>query len=148
MLALTFQVGPESVGVDIRRVHAVVPRVVLTPVSGSASWLAGTFVFRGEIVPVIDLFRLAGGGACPTQLSSRIVLVSPAVEAGLPQLIGLLASDVADIREIDAGAAAARSARPTDMIDLGPAIVDGSSVMRMLDPDRLLPTALRSEVGR
>ena len=34
MLALTFQVGPDRVAVDVRRVREVVPRVRLTPAVG------------------------------------------------------------------------------------------------------------------
>ena len=35
MLALTFQVGPDRVAVDVRRIREVIPRVRLTPASGA-----------------------------------------------------------------------------------------------------------------
>src|SRR5205085_7870290 len=75
MLVLTFQVGREALALDIRRVREVVPRVRLRPVSGAPAWLAGVFVYRGRVVPVLDLHRLAGGCECPLPLSSRTILV-------------------------------------------------------------------------
>ena len=72
MLGLVFQVGPDKVAVDVRRVREVVPRVRLTAVHGAPPWIAGVFVYRGRVVPVVDLHALAGVGECPMHLSSRI----------------------------------------------------------------------------
>ena len=58
MLALTFAAGGDRLALDIRRVAEVVPRVRLAPLAGAPAWLAGTFVYRGQVVPVIDLHRL------------------------------------------------------------------------------------------
>src|SRR5262245_9214114 len=100
MLVLTFQVGREPLALDIRRVREVLPRVRLRPVSGAPDWLRGAFVSRGRVIPVIDLPRLAGAGECPPHLSSRIILVPHAAPGGGEQLLGLLATQVADIREV------------------------------------------------
>lgn len=137
MLALTFQVGPDRVAVDVRRVREVVPRVRLAPIRGGPDWLAGAFVFRGRVVPVVDLYRLSGFGECPEQLSSRIVLFS--VPGADPDtLVGLLAGQVANIRELavppdsDPGPASP---------SLGRAVADGETILRVLDPDRFLAFA-------
>src|SRR6516164_8017335 len=99
MLALTFQVGSARAAVDLRRVRSVVPRVRLTPSAGGPVGVAGGFVYRGRVVPVIDLNRLAGAGDSPDHLGSRIILVShPA--AGPDALIGLLAARVAEVCEL------------------------------------------------
>lgn len=135
MLVLTFQVGPETLALDIRRVREVVPRVQLRPVSGAPGYLAGVFVYRGQIVPVIDLHRFVGAGECPVHLSSRIILV-PHPRAPQERLLGLLAAQVADIRDL----------RPQDepqqlasgRTDLGPVVADGRGILRLLDPDQLL----------
>ena len=102
MLVLTFQIGDNRLALDVRRVREVVPRVRLRPVSGAPAWLAGVFVYRGRVVPVLDLHRLAGGGECPPHLSSRIILVPHGgqVAGGAERLLGLLATQVADIREV------------------------------------------------
>jgi chemotaxis-related protein WspB len=134
MLALTFQVGPDRVAVDVCRVREVVPRVRLAPVRGAPEWVAGAFVYRGRVVPVIDLHRLAGFGECPPQLSSRIVLLP--VPGGDPDaLVGLLAAQVANLRELPSTAAPAPGPPSPS---LGQAVADGETILRVLDPDRFL----------
>jgi chemotaxis-related protein WspB len=132
MLALLFQVGPERVAVDVHRVREVVPRVRLSSLPGGPPWLAGQFVYRGRVVPVIDLHAVAGSDPCPPHLSSRIMLFEwpPAAST----LVGLLATQVAEIREVtvtDPGPDRA------DSPALGWAVPDGAGLLRVLDPDRL-----------
>jgi len=134
LLVLTFRVGPEPLALDIRRVREVVPRVRLQPVSGGPAWLAGVFVCRGTVVPVIDLHQLAGGGACPPHLSSRIILVPRGDE-----LIGLLATQVADVRDVNTDAEPLSSPALSGSANFGPLVADGTEILRLLDPDRLLP---------
>src|SRR3954471_13122234 len=118
MLVLTFQVGREPLAMDIRRVQEVLPRVRLQPVSGAPQWLAGAFVYRSRVIPVIDLHRLAGAGECPPNLSSRIILVTPASDDGGGPLLGLLATQVADIREVLADEAALPRLSADGAVDL------------------------------
>jgi chemotaxis-related protein WspB len=134
MLALTFQVGPDRVAVDVRRVREVVPRVRLTPAVGRPEWVAGVFVYRGRVVPVIDLHRLTGVGDCPSHLSTRIVLV-PRPGGGPDELVGLLATRVAEVRDVPGPDG--RDDPLTGSV-FGPARADGAEVIRVLDPDRLL----------
>lgn len=139
MLVLTFQIGDDTLAIDIRRVREVVPRVRLAHVQGSPEWHAGVFVYRGEVVPVVDLHLLAGVGACPPHLSSRIILVAPQQASGNERLIGLLAAQVADTRDLPPTAGAAPSASDVGDVDLGVLIADGQGVLRLFDPDRFLP---------
>ena len=136
MLALTFQVGSARVAIDVARIREVVPRVRLAPVTGGQSWIAGQFVYRGRVVPVVDLHRLTGAGECPPHLSSRIILL-PYLPDSPESLIGLLATQVADVRDIpmtQMPPAAGRIEQPR----LGQAIPDGAGVLHILDPDSLL----------
>lgn len=141
MLALLFQVGADRVAVDVRRVREVVPRVRLSPAVGGPNWVAGRFVYRGRVVPVVDLYALVGTGPCPPHLSSRVILFPwPANSASL---VGLLATQVADIRRIDA-------VPPPDAdadLSLGPVVADGTDMLRLLDPDRLLAALAARSAG-
>jgi chemotaxis-related protein WspB len=136
MLVLTFKVGPEPVGIDIRRVQAVIPWVTLQPFHGQPEWLAGVFVYHGRIVPVIDLFRLTGHGDCPIHLSSRIILLPLERD----RLFGILAAQVAQLRDLPE---MARSESLASDIRLGPAVADGPVHLRLLDPDRLVSAEAR-----
>jgi chemotaxis-related protein WspB len=136
MLALIFQVGGDKVAVDVRRIREVIPRVRLSAVNSGPSWIAGVFVYRGRVVPVVDLHRLTGAGVCPPHLSSRIILFPYPLDAP-ESLVGLLATQVAEIRVIRAGLVQplpGESGRP----GLGPALPDGTGIIRLLDPDWLL----------
>lgn len=145
MLALIFQVGGDKVAVDVRRVREVVPRVRLSAVSGGPSWMAGVFVYRGRVVPVIDLHLLTGAGECPLHLSSRIILLPYPVERQ-DSLVGLLATQVAEIREIQPGLAQAIPSEP-GRIGLGPALPDGAEILRLLDPEWLLRQVSANAAG-
>jgi len=90
------------------------------------------------VVPVIGLFRLAGVGDCPADLSSRIILV-PMPGGGPSQYLGLLAARVANLRDVAASAGPGLSATRPGQPDLGPLVADGSDMLRLLDLKRLLP---------
>jgi len=143
MLALTFQIGQDRVALDIRGVHEVVPRVRLHRPATGPAWLAGLFVYRGSPVPVIDLHRLVGAGDCPLHLSSRIILV-PRPGSTTGQLLGLLAAQVADLRDVNQESGAGLSLTGKGQPGLGRVVVDRGEVLHLFDITRLLPeTSLR-----
>lgn len=145
MLALMFQVGRDTVAVDVRRVREVVPRVQLSAVNGGPPWMAGVFVYRGHVVPVVDLHKLTGAGDCPPHLSSRIILF-PWPADSPDSLVGLLATQVAEIREIPTGNVQPIPGSP-DQPGLGPALPDGHGIIRILNPDWLLSQIAAGSAG-
>jgi chemotaxis signal transduction protein len=136
MFALVFYVGPHRLALDARRVKEVLPRVQLKPLVGSPACLAGAFVYRGRVVPVVDLHRLLGAGECPAHLSSRIILV-PA--GGEDRLLGLLAAQVDDVRHLD-------DHETTSLLEsngpLGSPVSDKEGLLHPLELDRLVARAL------
>lgn len=144
MLVLTFRIGTNRLALDTRQVREVVPRVELRPLSSGPAWLAGVFIYRGQVVPVVDLHRLFGAGECPQHLSSRIILV-PAGPNG-EGLLGLLGAQVADLREIEAPASTARHLSHPGHPDLGALLVDGKDVLHLVQLDRLLPDGMRQQL--
>ena len=138
MLVLTFQIGDMRLALDIRRVREVVPRVELKRSPSGPAWMAGLFVYRGQAVPVVDLHQLLAGGVCPEHLSSRIILVPRTdAESGEESLLGLLAAQVADLREVEPGNAPSLGGR----LGLGSSLVDRDGILHLLDLDRLLPAS-------
>jgi chemotaxis-related protein WspB len=145
MLALLFQIGASRFALDARHVKEVVPRVGLQALACSPSWVAGVFVFRGQVVSVLDLHRLLGAGDCPHCLSSRIILMPyPPDQAG--RLLGLLATQVAELREIDAAGQVLPYQTPSAEPNLGPVLADKEGILHLLDVNRLLSDAMRSEL--
>jgi chemotaxis-related protein WspB len=146
MVVLTFEIGQERLALDVRRVREVVPRVRLRPAAGAPAWLAGLFVYRGQVLPVIDLHRLAGAGECPPHLSSRIIVV-PHRHDGEERLVGLLAAAVAEVRAIDPPGRPSLGLTEPGRPDLGSPLVEGGAVLRLLDLDRLLPEPVQLELA-
>jgi chemotaxis-related protein WspB len=146
MLVLTFQIGPAHLALDACRVKEVVPRVRLEPVAGGPDWLAGVFVHRGRVVPVVDLHHLVGAGDCPAHLSSRIILV-PYPPQSDACFLGLLASQVADLRDVPRPAHAPLHLTGAGQPDLGPVCADGDATLQLLDLDRLLPAPARAQLA-
>ena len=95
MLALTFQIGQESIGLDIRRVGSD-PAVKLQP-HGSADWLAECSSIAARI-PVVDLAPAHGPGRMPAPLEQPNHLAAHFRRRSAGQLFGLLAGQVADLR--------------------------------------------------
>ncbi|HEY7329269.1 MAG TPA: chemotaxis protein CheW [Gemmataceae bacterium] len=138
MLALIFQIGNERFALDVRLIQEVVPRVPLQALCGAPTNFAGAFVYRGQVVPVIDLHRLAGAGDCPLHLSSRIILV-PQPGSCEGRLLGLLASRVADLQDLQQDEQTLTRLHENGKPDFGPVLADRHGMIRLLDLDRLLP---------
>jgi chemotaxis-related protein WspB len=145
MLALVFQIGDDRLALDVRRIRAVVPRVRLHALGCSPPWLAGAFVYRGQVVPVLDLHRLAGIGECPMRLSSRIILV-PRSGAEEGSLLGLLASHVSDVQDVGETGSTPMLLSEEGKPDLGDVRADRNGILRLLDLERLLPESIRVQL--
>lgn len=137
MIALVFQIGSERFALDVCRIREVVPRVPLQALSGVPPNIAGAFIYRGQVVPVLDLHRLVGAGACPLHLSSRIILIQQPGNPG--RLLGLLASQVADLQELHPEGQTLIRLHEDDHLDFGPLLAERSGVLRLLDLDRFVP---------
>jgi chemotaxis-related protein WspB len=146
MLVLTFQIGTQRLALDVRRIREVVPRVPPQPLVGAPPWLAGLFVYRGQAVPLLDLHRLLGAGECPPHLSSRIILV-PWQHDGEERLLGLLAAQVADIREVKSPPSRFSGLASPGQLDLGPILVEEDGLLHLLEPERLLPETLQHQLA-
>jgi len=156
MLVVTFQVGTDHLALDVRRVREIVPCVRLQPVACSPPWLAGVFIYRGQIVPVIDLHHLLGVGDCPLHLSTRIILVPQVLDhaltlpespsegdsgrvRGQERLVGLLAAKVAEVRELQPPSPTSTRHGAPGQPALGSVLVDGQQIIHLVELDQLLP---------
>lgn len=101
MLVLLLRLGDRCFGLDAQDVVAVVPSVPLLPVPSGPVWLAGLLRRRDQLVPVVDLSRLARGVPSAAVLSTRIVVLERRDGDGR-DAVGLLAERVTETARIDA----------------------------------------------
>lgn len=146
MLIVTFQVGRDHLALDVRRVREIVPYVRLQPVACSPPWLAGVFIYRGQIVPVIDLHHLLEVGECPVHLSTRIILV-PQEFNGQERLVGVLAAKVDDVRDMQPPSPTASRLGTPGRPALGPVLVHEQQILHLVELDRLLPQFSEEELA-
>ena len=130
MLVLTFGAAGGRYALPTRSVVEVVPWIDVQPVAHAPPWVAGYFSYRGCVTPVLDLGRMAGGEACRSTYSSRLILVRVPVQQKA-RLIGLLAERVAT-------AHLAEETPREEVGGWGPLLLDERGVFQFIYLDRLL----------
>lgn len=93
---LTFRIGTDEYGLDIRLVQEIRSYEQPTRVARALPFLKGTINLRGVIVPIVDL-RVVAGLACPYNAFTVVVVVNIA-----GRIIGVVADSVSDVWEIAA----------------------------------------------
>lgn len=141
MLRIVFRVKDESYGVPAGRVVEVIPRVLLRPVAASPPGIAGLFVYRGTVTPVVDLSLLIAGEPCPDRLSSRIIVLALRSRAtNGRRLVGLLAEGVTAIT-MESGDVQASLLIPGARY-LGDVARMGDRLVQLIEPEALIPDEL------
>lgn len=144
MLGVTFQIADNRLALSVRSIVEVVPSVGLKDVLGAPDWLAGIALYRGQVVPVVDLYRLASAGRCPEHLSTRLIIVRLDSESD-QRLVALRASNVDEVSELP-DIVETEDAPPSDQPDFGRMMVHEGEVIRVLDLKRLIPSNYRKEM--
>lgn len=98
-LMLLLRVGSERYALATRWVVEIIHRVELSKVNDLSTKIAGRFNYHGQIVPVIDLSQLLGGGVSRPTLGTRIIVVKLECAEQTPRLMGLLVEQVTETLE-------------------------------------------------
>jgi chemotaxis-related protein WspB len=130
MLLLTFTAGPNRYAIDVARIVEIVPRVELRSVPHAPVFLAGLLGYRGHVVPVIDLCLLLDVAPCRDCLSTRIILVSVALDDHNQSK-----PDRGESGEA-IGGSRPDPVRPTDLLGL---IAERVSDLTFAKPEQLMP---------
>ncbi|MFK3651553.1 chemotaxis protein CheW [Lysobacter enzymogenes] len=139
MLFLVFQLDAERYAIEAATVAAVLPRVQLRRLPQAHDAVAGVFDYRGEVVPVIDLCRLALARPAREAMSTRIVLADYADRAGKARRLGLLAERVVDTVRLQAEAFAPSGVEQPAARYLGPVARDAHGLLQRIGVRELLP---------
>jgi purine-binding chemotaxis protein CheW len=101
---VTFQVGAESFGLDIRAITEVIRPLPLTPFPHMPQFVKGVINLRGTIIPVVDLrerFGLADVKNNPRTMRMIITRGAlPGRAAGAVRLLGLVVDSVQEVLDI------------------------------------------------
>jgi chemotaxis-related protein WspB len=143
MLVLLFHVGEDSFAIPCRSLVEVVPQVHLRKIPHAPAYVSGLFTFRGQVTPVLDLCRLIGGSACPTRLSSRVMIVRYKIRDGVFRTMGLIAERVTDAVQLDRKTAAYQGLALPGAKYLGDVVVIDEKMVQLVEPEHILPPDVR-----
>jgi chemotaxis-related protein WspB len=143
MLFLKFRVGSESYALDSAWIAEVLPLLEITRVPHAPAGIAGLINYRGGCVPVVDLSELMLGEPARPHISTRLILVHYG-----EHLLGLIAEQATETMRRDAGSFADSGLASDAAPYLGPVTHDGGRMIRWIEVQKLLPTAISSVLFR
>lgn len=109
LLYLTLILGHEIFAWDGLQVNDVVGCDAMSEMSGMPPFICGGVYWRGEAVPVVDLQARMNRKLTPITQSTRVIIVETA-QGGVRQLLGIMMSPQASVRDGLRRAANARKA--------------------------------------
>jgi chemotaxis-related protein WspB len=136
--------GDRRYGIPFRRIIEVIPLVELTRLERTPPQVSGTFVYRGQLLPVIDLTVLLAGHSSEDRMDTRIVVVDVAEQDEI-QALGLIAERVVDSAVKTPGdfkVAGGRSSEPY----LGATTSHDGQSVQVIDVAQVIDAALRERL--
>jgi purine-binding chemotaxis protein CheW len=100
---LSFTLGEEVFGLDIRSVREIIQVGPMTPVPLMPAFVRGVINLRGAVVPVIDLHARFGRPAARLGKKSCIVIFDAQGTAGERVELGLLVDAVSEVIDLAPG---------------------------------------------
>jgi chemotaxis-related protein WspB len=135
MLLIMSHAGANRYAFESRHVLEVLPRVNLHRPTDSPFWLAGLLIFRGAVIPIIDMTQLTQSMPCPNRLSSRIAILQIVLN-GVTQRFGVLAEQM-DLQEFNADQKQSLT-ETAGQTALGKLQLDEQGVFQIIDPQKLV----------
>jgi len=142
MKVLVFHIGADRYGLPLAAIRRVLPLMALKAIPGAPDTVAGLMNLHGTGVPVIDLARLGGNAAAARRADTRIVLVDYTGPDGAAYALGLAAERVVGVQDIPDTALAHAGVLAAPFLDRVAA--DAHGLVQLVEPDRMLPDALRA----
>jgi purine-binding chemotaxis protein CheW len=154
---VTFQVGGEEYGLDIKSITEVIRPLKITPLPRMPEFIEGVINLRGVIIPIVDLrkrFSLAKTAGNPRTMRMVITRGAFIADAGRSkELLGLLVDVVNEVlhvplKDIEPAPAAATGQHAEFITGMGKV---GDRLIIFLDITRILSRQERSalaEAGR
>ncbi|GBL54258.1 chemotaxis protein CheW [Pseudomonas citronellolis] len=143
-LYLQFRLGADRYALDVHEIVEVLPLRRFKQVPEAPAWVAGLFVHRGELLPVLDLSQIACGRPAPRHTSTRLVLVDYRFAGSGPQRrLGLILEQASQTLRRDPAAFRDYGLEPGEARYLGPVLEDTEGLLQRVQVDELLPEHVR-----
>jgi chemotaxis-related protein WspB len=142
MRLLVFHIGADRYGLALPVIRRVLPLMALKGVPGAPDAVAGLMNLHGSSVPVIDVARIGGGAPAARHVDTRIVLVDFTGPGGTVHALGLMVERVQGVQHVDDEALAPAGVLAAPFLDR--VAGDAQGIVQLVDPDRMLPDALRA----
>ncbi|MFH0879562.1 MAG: chemotaxis protein CheW [Lentisphaerota bacterium] len=143
MLRILFQIGRAPYALDSREVVEIVPAVHFRALPKAPDYVCGVFMFRGKVVPVVDLSVLAGFPPCRLLMSTRVMMVEYPDAAGRKRLLGLLAEKVTDTLKRESAKTDPSGVRVPEAPWLGGLVEAEGALIQEVQVQSLLPEKVR-----
>jgi len=143
MLFLIFRIGSESYALDTAHIAEVLPLLEITPVPQAPAGIAGLINYHGGPVPVVDLSELILGEPARAHISTRLILVHYG-----EHLLGLIAEQATEMMRRDPASFADSGVASDAAPYLGQVTEDGGRLIRWIEVEKLLPSAVSSALFR
>ncbi|WP_441333153.1 chemotaxis protein CheW [Lysobacter sp. CA199] len=142
MLFLVFHLDRDRYVIEAARVISVLPLVQVKAIPQAPEAVAGLFDYRGELLPLIDLCRLALGRAARPLLSTRIIVAQYDDSAGRPRKLGLIGEQVLETVRLRESDFQDSGVDHPDTAYLGPVAADARGAIQRIAIESLLPESL------
>jgi purine-binding chemotaxis protein CheW len=101
MQIVTFQVGAEEYGLDIKSITEIIRPLKITPLPRMPKFIEGVINLRGMIIPIVDLRkRFSIGETSRNAKAVRIIVIRgavPGAAGGGKELLGLVVEEVREV---------------------------------------------------
>jgi purine-binding chemotaxis protein CheW len=149
---VTFRIGSEEYGLDIKSITEVIRPLKITPLPRMPEFVEGVINLRGVIIPVVDLRkRFSMGQTSDNARTVRIIIIRGAVAGtvGGTELLGLVVEAVHEVivmplKDIEAAPAGAVGRDVEFITGMGKV---GERLIILLDVTRLLSRQERSALA-
>lgn len=97
-LAVIWRAGGLLFSTGVENVAEVLPSVRASELPAAPDWVRGLFVYRGELIPLVDGARLLGRAREPERMINRVLVMRTRdAECGGENLVGVWVQSVLDL---------------------------------------------------
>lgn len=103
-LAVIWRAAGLLLATDVDSIIEILPPLACRPAPHAPAWIRGVFIYRGELIPLIDAERLLAGNAParPGQMSNRVIAIRLSAPGQTPERrAGLWVESILELDRIE-----------------------------------------------